>query len=281
MSENTRPYVVTAFFDIGRGDWTPNKVVNGVNLPGYLRRDVSDYLNHFRRLAKIENPLVVFTSSELIDTIEGICRETRPPSSYQIFLHEFHEPMYRRIESVLKSKEFVDQINPHQKGNPEYWSADYVYVTTQKASFVRTAYQYGAIPEDCPAAWVDFGYIRTEDQLPVGAWNPDFDQSKIHLFSYNPPSLDGDRHNTLTIAIKNNIVYIIGGIFYASSEGWKHLSYEMTNQLLSLTTRDNLVDDDQGILLACYLDQPELFEIHQLSIAGGLENIRSVFRSHA
>ena len=46
--------IVTAFFDIGRGDWTPDK-----GLPHYLHRTTDTYIERFGHLATLENEITV------------------------------------------------------------------------------------------------------------------------------------------------------------------------------------------------------------------------------
>ena len=46
--------IVTAFFDIGRGDWTPDK-----GLPHYLQRTTDTYFDRFANMANLDNTLVV------------------------------------------------------------------------------------------------------------------------------------------------------------------------------------------------------------------------------
>ncbi len=51
--------IVTAFFDIGRGNWTPDK-----GLPHYLHRPNEVYLERFGHLSKLDNRVIVFTSED-------------------------------------------------------------------------------------------------------------------------------------------------------------------------------------------------------------------------
>lgn len=278
-NDKALPYIVTAFMDIGRGDWTTDRIENGVHLPHYLKRGVENYMSHFRVLAHMKNPLVVFVPDNLRETVGAICKAVgRHPNSYEILPLAIDEKLYAQIRIVIKSPEFVESINPYQKGNPEYWSQDYVYVTSRKARFVDVAYFVGAVPKDRNAAWVDFGYCRTMDHLPKSReWNPAFDFDKINLFVYKEPPIEGSRQKTLEIAVKNNIVYIIGGVFLTNRQGWFTLAEYMDNNLYNLM-RNNLVDDDQGLLLGSYLYKPELFKLHQLPPQKNIEDVRSIFR---
>ena len=56
--------IVTAFFDIGRGDWTPSK-----GLPHYLQRTTDTYFDRFANMAKLDNTIVVYTSEDLAEKV--------------------------------------------------------------------------------------------------------------------------------------------------------------------------------------------------------------------
>ncbi len=64
---NTSITIVTAFFDIGRGDWTSNK-----GFSPHLERTADTYIQYFENLSELGNDMVIFTSSELKPKIEAI-----------------------------------------------------------------------------------------------------------------------------------------------------------------------------------------------------------------
>jgi hypothetical protein len=115
--------IVTAFFDIGRGDWTPDK-----GLPHYLQRTTKTYLERFSHLAKLENPMVVYTSKDLAKEIQFL-RQNRPTEILTIDFEKNFTKLREEITNVQKSPEYQSKINPMQVKNPEYWNADYVLVT--------------------------------------------------------------------------------------------------------------------------------------------------------
>ncbi|MBD5709322.1 WlaTC/HtrL family glycosyltransferase, partial [Citrobacter freundii] len=55
---NSSITIVTAFFDIGRGDWTSNK-----GFSPHLERTADTYIQYFENLSKLDNDMVIFTSS--------------------------------------------------------------------------------------------------------------------------------------------------------------------------------------------------------------------------
>ncbi len=64
---NSSITIVTAFFDIGRGDWTSNK-----GFSPHLERTADTYIQYFENLSELDNDMVIFTSSELKPKIEAI-----------------------------------------------------------------------------------------------------------------------------------------------------------------------------------------------------------------
>ncbi|WP_284443679.1 WlaTC/HtrL family glycosyltransferase, partial [Escherichia coli] len=59
--------IITAYFDIGRGDWTANK-----GFREKLARSVDVYFSYFERLAALENEMIIFTSPDLKPRVEAI-----------------------------------------------------------------------------------------------------------------------------------------------------------------------------------------------------------------
>ena len=64
INQNHRIVIVTAFFDIGRGNIPKNQ-----GYPGYLTRTTKTYFKYFSNLAKLNNEMVIFTSPDLKERI--------------------------------------------------------------------------------------------------------------------------------------------------------------------------------------------------------------------
>jgi protein YibB len=245
--------IVTAFFDIGRGNWTPDR-----GLPHYLHRSTDVYIERFSYLLELDTDIVVYTSSDLVDRLTQLAIDK--PAKLTVIsvdLTDF-ENIRQAICAVQFSDYFLDRIDPAQKLNPEYWNADYVLVTNLKAYFVDQAIQQD-LPERDMVAWIDFGYCRDSSKIPSSAsWNFTFDPTKIHLFSYK----SYDDKNVLDI-IANNDVYILGAKVVAHKSLWSPLS-KMMKSSQDLLFANGFVDDDQGLWLISSLMQPELFELHTI-----------------
>lgn len=246
--------IVTAFFDIGRGDWTPDK-----GLPHYLERKTDTYLERFGNLATLENPMVIFTSKDLVPKVQQL-RGNKPTHIIPFDFFGNCKELRQKIKDIQGSEEYKSKINPSQKSNPEYWSADYVLVNALKSTFIRHAIQMVGVDTDL-VAWVDFGYCHSMDTLNgITKWNYNFDANKIHLFSIKD-YLPG---RPIDDIIYNNDVHMTGGVIVAGKEQWykmEALINHSTNELI----KNNLIDDDQTLLLMSYLLAPEEFEIHKVS----------------
>lgn len=269
----SRITIVTAFYDIGRGDWSMDMQKNGGPLPHYLQRSVDKYIEHFARMCEIDTEIVVYTSPDLAPRLANISPNVKVVE-YDYF--NIHNDLREKIEKIQSDPSFLKRINPYQVRNPEYWSKDYVGVTSLKAFFVHDAYERGLITNDW-ASWVDFGYCRDEEHVPASRkWEYDFTPGLMHFFNYREPN---HRNPTadVTIAVLNNIVYIIGGVFVAQKDQWAILKDDMKKSLEALMSQ-NLVDDDQGLLLMSYFYNPDMYELHKMDPKAPLEEVRSILR---
>ncbi len=247
--------IITAFFDIGRGDWS---VENGH--PNYLQRSNEKYFKYFSNLAQLENEMIVFTSQDYVSKIKEI-RGDKPTTIIDLNLDEKFCQIKKQVSNIQNSQKFKDKIGKEQLKNPEYWSVEYVLVTNLKSYFVKKAIQNNYIHTSL-AAWVDFGYCRNLKTLnKIKKWNFDFSEDKVHFFSIKK-SFEINVENVKQ-AIFNNQVFIIGGVIVASPSKWLDFSklvYSCQKEML----KQQIVDDDQGVYLQTLLKQPDLFEIHYL-----------------
>ena len=246
--------IVTAFFDIGRGEWTPDK-----GLPHYLHRTNDIYLERFARLAQLENDITVFTSEDLVPRVTEICKDRLDRTTIIKFDPvQYFSRMRNSIIEVQRSESFKQRLNPSQYKNPEYWNPDYVLVTNLKAYFTNMACVLGKTKNDM-VAWIDFGYCRNDSNITQSkTWNYNFDPTKIHLFNYK--DYDG---KPIDQVVLDNDVYILGAKVVAHKKMWQvmeDLMFASHDKLF----RDGLVDDDQGLWLMSCLKQPESFELHRI-----------------
>jgi protein YibB len=246
---------------------------NGGPLPHYLQRSVDKYIDHFTRMCEIDTEIIVYTSPDIAPRLAAISPNVKVVE-YDYF--NIHQELRDRIEAVQTSPEFIKKINPYQVRNPEYWSKDYVGVTSLKAFYVADAFERGLITNEF-AAWVDFGYCRDDEHVPTNkTWEYDFTPGLMHYFNYREPDLRQAKQN-ISLAVQNNVVYIIGGVFVAQKEQWQVLADDM-KEALDYLIGMNLVDDDQGLLLMAYFKNPDMYELHKMPLDAPIEDVRSILR---
>jgi protein YibB len=246
--------IVTAFYDIGRGTWTPDK-----GLPHYLHRTNETYLERFTHLTKLENEIIVFTTEEFSDRIKEICKDRLDRTKIVVFdVFTVFAEMRTDITKIQASEEFKRKIHPTQIKNPEYWNPEYVLVTNLKAFFVNLAVQ-NKLNSNEMVAWIDFGYCRSEKNIPPSKrWDYDFNKEKIHLFNYK--DYDG---KPLGNVIAENDVYILGAKVVAHQSLWETM-FNLMHHSYGELKKNNFVDDDQGLWLISYIIKPDIFELHRI-----------------
>ncbi|STZ08826.1 protein YibB [Moraxella caprae] len=247
--------IVTAFFDIGRGE------ISTEDYPNYLKRTTDTYFEYFSNLAQLENDMVVFTSKEFEQRILDIRKE----KNTKVIIFDFKNKLnYHRklISNIQNNLDFINKINPEQRKNIEYWSADYVMINNMKTLFVNMAIQQGLSTHQI--AWLDFGYIRDLDTLNnIKEWKYDFNPEKVHFFSINKNIKDIKNFEQVTDFIFNNQVFLIGGCIVATSKKWGEflvLLHHCQKELI----QNNIIDDDQGLYVMCLYKKPDLFQINFL-----------------
>lgn len=253
--EDNSVVVVTAFFDIGRGDWNKQK-----GHPDYLARTTDKYFEYFKNLAELENHLVIFTSLEHVDRIKSI-RKEKPTDIIELDFFEKFQECRNQIKFIQQNDEFRKKVNADQLGNPEYWSENYVLLTNLKSYFITKAIKELDLTEKM-IAWIDFGYCRDHKTLNgTKKLNFSLDSEKIHFFTIKK-QFSLTEQNVYN-AILNNIPYIIGGVIIASKDKWIEFS-KLIIFVQQKLLDEQIVDDDQGVFLLCLLQNPELFQLNYL-----------------
>lgn len=241
--------LVTDFFDIGRGQ-DKNKD---------LRRTAQRYFDEFKRWARIQNTLVVYTDSDSAEIIKGIRAEYGLGEKTIIIqidnLFELVPGLLPKLEKISHNKDFLNfrYLPEASSNNPKY---DYLWM--MKYYFMNDAYERGLLSEN--VVWMDFGfdhggitYSDAEDYNFL--WEYDF-KNKIHISCLHDPDLVIGMQS---LQFQDDCVM---GCMYGLSRElvpifW-HLVEDAMNALLML----DCMDDDQQLVLMAYKARPEIFEVH-------------------
>lgn len=241
--------LVTDFFDIGRGQ-DKNKD---------LRRTAQRYFDEFKRWARIQNTLVVYTDSDSAEIIKGIRAEYGLEEKTIIIqidnLFELVPGLLPKLEKISHNKDFLNfrYLPEASSNNPKY---DYLWM--MKYYFMNDAYERGLLSEN--VVWMDFGfdhggitYSDAEDYNFL--WEYDF-KNKIHISCLHDPDLVIGMQS---LQFQDDCV--MGCMYGVSRElvpiFW-HLVEDAMNALLML----DCMDDDQQLVLMAYKARPEIFEVH-------------------
>lgn len=236
--------IVTAFYDIGRGEWE-----------GYYSRTNHQYFSYFSYLAQMNVEMVIYTQYEFKDKIEeirnsfGFANKTKVVVWDNLFENDFVD----KIHNVMKDSYY--RSLPIEPGCPEYWNPKYVYLNMHKAEFVYDAIENGYVTNE-QVAWIDFGYCRDIDRLPKSRiWNYEFEPS-INFFQIK----ELDNRSVIDI-MRTNTVYIQGCHIVANEYHWRFLKdsvWLVANSMLEC----GIIDDDQTMLLMAYRNEPRMFKLN-------------------
>ena len=258
--------IVTAFFDIGRGELPAMK--HGRILPHHQHRSTEMYFHYFENLARLNNPMVIYTTPDLVDRVVTLRKKYGHDSDDMTtvihadsYLPEPIRHLKDRVQEIMDNPEFVNMVD-----NPqliEYWHSDYVLINMMKSGFVASANFEGYIKTPL-AAWIDFGYVRSLETIPEevvkNGWSFNFDPEKIHLFNQRPLDIV-EKGRSINDIIKTGDVYIQGCHIVGGTEKWNDFAEKFFEELNTLLI-NNVIDDDQTVLLMTALNNPKLVELH-------------------
>jgi len=237
--------IVSAFYDIGRGDWHPTDIQ-------CLRRTIDQYFTYFNTLAEIKNPMVVVTSEQFADRIFDIRRKHGMASMTNIIVKELDPVQRARAHDVVKNGIFRNFVL--SKEIPEFKMPDYSVVTNQKSRFVIDAINAGYV-NTSQCAWIDFGYCRAPKWFNAEKpWEYDFGD-KINMWIMR--NLD-DR--PIFDVVRTAMVYFMGCHIVGPTTAWRGFN-DSWQQSFNALLECGFTDDDQTTMLMIWRKNPELFAL--------------------
>lgn len=240
--------IVTGFFDIGRGNFS------------ILSRSNDKYFEYFKFWARINNQLLIYTTSEFAAEILNIRISFGLESKTKVIIVE--EPFKQEAELFQKMNE-VSSDNEFKKNRffPNALSNDaaYDYVMLLKYWCLRDSvennYARGML------AWVDFGMNHggkcySNPKEFDFLWKTNLDSDKIHLFALKHP----DTINSLDL-MHSQSDCITGYLLLVPDSQCQKLWMQIKDAMHALLMLD-CIDDDQMLLLMAYKRFPTLFQVH-------------------
>jgi protein YibB len=260
--------IVTAFFDLDRNQWGKGnlKSINARHV-----RTNNDYLKYFLHLAKIKNQLIIYIDEKLAHHVLTVRKRYGLQNNTIIFTHRnfFKDQAIAEIIHKIElnmNEELCRYVwNPN---SPKFHSAKYVLINSLKSMFVNRVSNLNMISSN-QAAWIDFGYCRSKQDMDAnGEWKFNA-KNKINLFQIK--QLD---ETPIFNIIKNLDIYFIGGAILGNLKNWAGFAKEIDQSFSSLLNC-GFVDDDQLLLLMAYRANPKNFILHPISA----HNPRVVFKN--
>lgn len=244
--------IVTAFFDVGKGEWK-NTVYSRTN-------DI--YMEQFRFWARMQNELIVYTQSKFADTIFEIRKDFGLKEKTRVVIvddfREKNSDLYVRMCKVEQNPQYsLWGINPKALSN----RADYSYVMLMKYWCLNEAAKL--VSDGSVLAWMDFGfnhagdlYINSEEFAFTWRSELFFNDRRIHLFTLCHPD-----EVLLCESLQLKYVCVMGCMVIVPRElacvMWKIIKKSMESLVML-----DAIDDDQQLLIMAYKYRPEIFSAH-------------------
>ena len=250
--------IVSAFFDINRENYVA------------YSRTVDAYINSFLRYLDMKYTMVIFIDDRylhrLLKYYDSCLFKNKifiPINKEWLCENIYAWKQLERDKSIINSNYYKNFLHERiLSGHPENIYSEYNIVNHSKIDFINYALKNNYIMNDF-VCWSDFGYYNSilnnnSELFPTTILDINkFNVEKINVMLYN--DITKEDKNILDVA-KNGKVTITG-TFYGGPCKLMGIFQELYHQSLDELYSHNISDDDQHVLLRCYLKKPDLFEL--------------------
>jgi len=224
---NNSVIFVTAFKNLNRHNWEG------------FERTVDNYINYFENLTMIPIRLICYCEDDVRNILHTKLKfvNTYPYNSEETFFRFIDKE--KEVMNSVQFKNLVKHRNDPETNKPGYNSA-----THNKVWFIKRT--KAMFPNYTHYAWIDFGYIRTKDNIPQQLDFTHLLDNKI-LFSTMKQFQIDKLSNPIQACIDINSQTLIGGIYFCPKNmvDWYYQEYY---KMVMNYYANNLVDDDQEIV---------------------------------
>lgn len=247
-------HYVTSYLDIDRDNWKT------------FARPFTEYLDCFQHLINLFDGLdprfhmIAYIDSKHVKTVLEKVNNNPQITVVPIdktFMNT-HCPMWKTLDkerAIMASDQFKNLV-PHRLRFPEHSVPEYTLINHCKIDLI--CHTINTIDTEY-LLWIDFGYCKYEDSIPhklldISKLNKD----RINYSLINPlDEYDKDILYTLFNAPEK----ISGGFFFGRND--MLIKYQkIYHSMLELYQSNNITDDDQAFVIACYFRYPEYFQLH-------------------
>jgi hypothetical protein len=249
--------LVTLFYNIGRETW------------GLYPRKVVEYLAAFETFLEYDYKMIIFVDYRYFDELNEKVKNSKFNNKMLIPINEqwlldnlWSWSKLEREAEIMQSTKYKTLVSHRIDRNyPENVNPNYTILTHSKIDVVNYVID-NDLTDDEYLAWVDFGYFynKVNDEfLPKSTLDLNkFDLDKVNLCLINPiEERDKDIIYTLQYAPEKIGAYF----FFANKSKFKEFQ-ESCHRWLDTFQHLGIADDEQGIWIQCYFEDPELFKLH-------------------
>jgi protein YibB len=256
--------VTTALFDLNRATWD-----------GY-QRSIDDYKNYSKNMLSLDCNMVIYTTKDLeehfLENRKVIDPDLKKTKVITLKLEEI--PYYDyldRITKLMNSDFFIKNIRNkhHDKLRPEANYPIYNIIQFAKSKFVENSVNNDYFNTELHC-WMDSGIyhhtfpnefkFKKYPSKNIGL----LQDNKIHQF-YRIHPMDSDL-NKLTYYCAPDDVRIVGAWFGGTKNSMLKHS-ELIKKVVDDSISENVISDDQNIYTICYLENKNLFNLHNGNFA--------------
>jgi hypothetical protein len=218
---------VTAFKNLDRHNWKG------------FERSIDNYIEWFKNLSMAPIRLICYCDNDIADILKHKLQflNTYPYEEKDTFLR-----FIDKEQEIMESAYFKDLVSP--RNDPEINKPGYNSVNHNKVWFIKRA--KSMFPSYTHYAWIDFGFIRETENIPIQLDFHCLSKDKITYACKKPIHID--KLLTPIEACKNiNSQCLLGGVFFCPKDmvDWY---YEEYYNMVMWYYKNNLVDDDQEIV---------------------------------
>lgn len=254
--------LVTAFIDIGRTEWN-NRFV----------RSTEKYISNFSHYLNITEDLILFIDSKHYTRLKEMCEKSNKKNITIIEITDEFLQKNIKAWSFLPIETFVMNSNFYRrivqgKDFPENNIPVYNIVQHCKLEFLKYVIDNKLTSNEI-ICWTDFGYINNNRFINGEFDVTKFDRKRMNVCIINVYPIQYNILESLLYPLE-----IIAGTFYGGTKENILLFRDLYHKILFQEFYANdIVDDDQHVMLRCYIYNPNLFRMHHT----GWENIHKYF----
>jgi hypothetical protein len=237
---------VTAFKDIGRGNWQT-----------LCPRKNEEYFEYFLNLTNnIEYTLIVYLD---INIKNELLNKYKFKNNI-VFLDlnsvdTFYDKYLFQDNIIMNSTEYKSKIPLTRQNNPEHLYSAYNLINHSKVNFIHNT--KSLFPNYEYYSWIDFGYVREASNCPKNI-NIEKLSKKINYHCLEVPDLNNKI--TENDMLRSDTIFITGSSFIVHNDLVDKFQCIYENKLLEWHKK-MITDDDQSLILQLYYDNPEIFEL--------------------